>query len=311
MAVKRVEELHTERSSEIAKFGKLSHTRVFIVQTDTNDSSFSAAQATGVPKMGDFYVDGQSRVSAVSCKVRSGEPGFWTVTCKYNNDYGSKPEDIEETDPLSAEQTESWGTEERSRVLTTSKNGYNRWQGAVGGVDLGSATAVTQIMNTAGDRYDEPLTVPVVFPTLTIKRNESSFDASLASKYNNALNKTIWRGFERGQARVRISADQARQDEVDFWKVTYVFTFNDQGWEPAVLEAGLYQWGYVKGTSYRAKIPCTEKGDDSRVGTPARTPMPLDGSGIQIDPANLPGDAVYTQWFVYDYEDFSALGLGD
>ena len=129
MAVKRVEELHTERASEIAKFGKLSHTRVFIVQTDTNDSSFSAANGATdpvdglkVPVMGDFYVDGQSRVSAVSCKVRSGEPGFWTVTCKYNNDYGSKPEDIEETDPLSAEQTESWGTEERSRVLTTSNS---------------------------------------------------------------------------------------------------------------------------------------------------------------------------------------------
>ena len=49
MAVKRVEELHTERASEIAKFGKLSHTRVFIVQTDTNDSSFSAANGATDP----------------------------------------------------------------------------------------------------------------------------------------------------------------------------------------------------------------------------------------------------------------------
>lgn len=310
MAVKRVEELHTERASEIAKFGKLSHTRVFIVQTDTNDSSFLAAQAAGVPKMGDFYVDGQSRVSSVSCKVRSGEPGFWTVTCKYNNDYGSKPEDIEETDPLSADQTESWGAEERSRVLTTSKNGYQRWRESVGGVSLGVGIGVTQIMNTAADRYDEPLTIPVVFPTLTIKRNESHFDAAVATKYNNALNSETWRDFEKGQARVRITAEQARQDEVDFWKVCYVFTFNDVGWEPAVLEAGLYQL-VNSSRGITSKVPCTEKGDDSRVGTPARTPMPLDKDGEQIKPDDLPGKAVYTQWFAYDYEDFSELGLGD
>ena len=292
MAVLAVQELYESRSTELKTEGKLSHTRAFIVQTSKDDASLVAATAAGIPAIGDGHADGQSRVASVAAKTKGGEPGVFVVTVKYNNDM--EKEKVEEIDPVSQDQTESWGTEERTHYATTDKGG-------------------NEILNSAGDRYDEPIEVPQVNPTLTIKRNEPYFNASTAFSYNNSLNDRTFRGGDQGKWRVRITAEQSRQDFTDYWKVTYVFSYNENGWQPNILEAGLYQKYDAARTGAAPNIvrsPCTEHGDGSRIGTPVRQPVPLDALGKQIDPDTLPGTAVYTQWDIYHYINFDNLGLG-
>ena len=313
MAVLSVAESYDSRSTEIKMFGKLAHTRAFIVQTSKNDASTVAALAAGVPALGDYHTDNQSRVINVQAKPKGSEPGVWIVTVKYSNDLPKK--DIEETDPISVDQVESWSTEERTKYVTTDINGK-------------------QILNAANDRYDEPIEVTASYPTLTVKRNESFFNTTTAFSYNNALNSDTFRGAEPGTMRVRITAEQAHQDDTDYWKVTYVFSYNPDGWQATILEAGLYQYGYVPApVNDFIKSPCTEKGDDTRVGTPVRQPVPLyakntdaDGNikndavdaffsatttgvpvGQQIDPSNLPDHAMYTTWKVYRELPFANL----
>ena len=107
-----------------------------------------------------------------------------------------------------------------------------------------------------------------------------------------------------GTLRVRITASEQWSGDAAYWACSYVFRYNPNGWQPKILEAGLYQ---LDGTG--EKIPCTEKGASPYDSQQVTHPVPIDANGLQIDPSTLPGAAVYTQWDVLPELPYAALGV--
>ena len=122
-------------------------------------------------------------------------------------------------------------------------------------------------------------------------------------------NSDTFRGAAPGTLRVRISATEETQDDVDFWKVSYVFTYNPNGWQPKVLEAGLYQLIDNRAGTAKRKVPCTEMGGDPLESQEATHPMPLDADGKQIPHEDALTDAIYTTWNIYQELPYGNLGL--
>ena len=278
-----VNESYEDRSTRIGLYLKRDHNRRFIAVTSAGEGSWTVARATGVPSLGDAHPeDSIALCTDIDAKVVGSEPNVWTVSCKYTNDL---PEDsIDDDDPTSQRPDQSWGSDDFSRFVSEDRDG-------------------NAILNTAGDRYEEPIEVVDSFPVLTVTRNRNSFNVATAYAYNNSVNSDTYRGAAPGTLRVKITATERWKGDAPYWETSYVFRYNPHGWQPKVLESGLYQmWN-------SNKLPCTEKGAEAYDSDPVTHPVPLDVNGRQIDPANLPGNAYYTTWNTLPELSYAALGV--
>lgn len=279
-----VAEQYEDRSTKIGIFQKRDHTRRFVAETTANEGSYAVATAAGVPALGNAHPeDAVSLCTDVDAKPNASAPNVWTITCKYTNDLPS--DDIDEEDPTLLQVDESWGFDDFSRFVSEDRDG-------------------NAILNTAGDRYEDPIEMVDSFPTLTIKKNKLSFSAADAFAYNNSTNSDTFKGAAPGTLRVRITATKEFRGGDVYWAYTYVFRYNPEGWQPKVLETGLYQ---LDGSGNR--IPCTELGAAAHDSEPVTHPVPLDVNGLQIDPSTLPGAAYYTTWNVLPELPYANLGV--
>tara|TARA_B110000495_G_scaffold194026_1_gene199907 strand:- start:1119 stop:2021 length:903 start_codon:yes stop_codon:yes gene_type:complete len=296
-----VSERYEGRTSKVGKHLMREHTREFVAQSTANERSWAVAQAAGVPVIGDSHPEDAASLCVDIAVSPGGDPSVWGVQCKYTNDLPDA--DIADDDATSSQQPgttassssgsqESWSFEEHSRFVT--KDVLDK-----------------PILNTAGDRYEDPIEVVDCFPALTITKNKASFDPEHAYKYNNALNNYDFRGAAQGTLRVKITATQQFANDQHFWATTYTFRYNPNGWEPKILEAGTYQLAYIKQAEV-SHTPCTVLGKAPLDSEPVDHPVPLDDRGKQIDPTTLlndPSPVVYTEWLVWRYVDFNDLGV--
>ena len=281
-----IDEKYEDRSTKIGLYLKRDHSRSFVAQTDNSEGSYAVSLATGVPRLGDAHPeDPASLCVSVDAKPKNGEPEVWSVSCKYTNDL---PDDtIDDDDPTSIRKKSSWSFEEHIRAVGQDRDD-------------------NPIINTAGDRYDEPLEVVDSLPTLTITKNKNSFNAQTAFDYNNSVNSDTFRGAEPGTLRVRITATEEWKGDSAYWATTYVFKYNPNGWQPTILESGMYQ------KVLSSRVPCYIKGETPHDSEPVTHPVPLDADGAQIDPttfSNTPSPIVYTQWDVLPELPYSTLGV--
>jgi len=281
-----VKERYEDRSTHIGIYLKRDHIRKFVATTDNDEGSYAVADASGLPSLGNAHPeDPVSLCVDVEARPVNGEPSIWLVTCKYTNDL---PNDtIDDDDPMSVRPKASWGFEDHSRFVDKDRDD-------------------DPILNTAGDRYDDPIELVDSFPVLTIVRNRLTFSATQAYNYNNSVNSDTFRGAAPGTLRVRMTASEEWKGDAAYWAVTYVFRYNPNGWQPKVLEAGLYQ--KVSGS----RIPCYVKGENPYDSEPVSVPVPLDANGAQIDPTTLtdnPPPTVYTTWNVLPELPYNSLGV--
>jgi hypothetical protein len=296
-----VSERYEGRTSKVGKHLMREHTREFVAQSTANERSWAVAQASGVPVIGDSHPEDAASLCVDVAVSPGGDPSVWGIQCKYTNDLPDA--DIADDDATSSQQPgtaassssgsqESWSFEEHSRYVTQDFLG-------------------DPILNSAGDRYEDPIEMVDVFPTLTISKNKASFDPAQAYLYNNATNGDTFRGADPFTLRVKITATQQFANDQHFWATTYTFRYNPNGWNPEVLEAGMYQLAYIKQGEV-SHTPCTVLGKAPLDSEPVDHPVPLDDRGKQIDPTTLlndPSPAVYKKWFVLEYEDYSKLGV--
>ena len=279
-----VNERFEGRTSKIGLYLKRDHVRQFVAESSASERSCAVAQASGVPSLGDAHPeDGVALCVDIDVKP-NGAPNAWAISCKYTNDL---PDDtIDDEDPLAIRAKSSWSFEDISRFVGQDRDG-------------------NPILNAAGDRYEEPIEVVDSFPTLTVTKNRSSFSAATAFAYNNSVNSDTYRGAEPGTLRVRITANEEWKNDSPYWPTNYVFRYNPHGWQPTILEAGLYQ------KVLSSRVPCFIKGE-THDSEPVEHPVPLDIDGLQIDPTtltNTPSPVIYTTWNVIPELPYLSLGV--
>lgn len=260
-------------------------TRVFRVKCESGEYAYSALRATGIPARFEVHPeDSQSVAYKGSCRSQGDERGYYLVTITYSNKH---KEDVTLERP-----DVSWEDEEYEKVADKDING-------------------DAILNAAGDRYEEPVTFSDSRPVLKHSRNEQFFDQLQAYRYNRSINSDTFYGAAPGTMRVKITAQQMWRDDIEYWRVTYLFRYNPDGWQPEVLEQGLYQKSDIgtPGSPVYLKTPCTVKGKSVNDSDPVSYSVPIDADGKQIDPDDLPTSAVYTQWEVLQSLPYLALGV--
>lgn len=273
--IDRVEEHWEGRRATHKADGPTTYTRVFLVVTDDPlDGAQLVRQATGVPSIGDLYVtETESDDTCVCVSVdpnQDGEdPRKWTVTCEYTDETKENPVD----EPA----RKTWGSTARRVPLERDLDG-------------------DPIVNSANEPFDPPPEDEEYDLTLTITRNEATFDPLTIRAYQNKVNDAEFFDFPAGEVKCNeiVASDQERDDEA-FVQVTYKFQIREGGWQLELLDQGFRQ---LDGAAVVNIL-------DER-GQFLTKPTLLDGNGH----ATEPGDpAFYLTYTVKGSVDFSPLGL--
>lgn len=207
----------------------------YIVKTTTTaDGIMDVLATTGLPKVGfnTYAYEGEFDLAAV-CKSkkakRMGKRGlYWLVTCEFDNQSNSESEDNENeyNSPLDRPYELDWSSVVEEVAL---------WQ------DFSDPPKA--IVNSAGERFPEPVTGFVVFPVLTIKRWEASFAASTILAYSQHRNSAPWNGAAAGQVICEdIRATRVLEENALLWNVTYAFKYSPLAWyhKAKILDQGTY-----------------------------------------------------------------------
>lgn len=155
------------------------------------------------------------------------------------------------------------------------------------------------VLNSAGDPFDPPATRDRTRPILTIVRNQSTFDESLAESLADSVNSDVFLGASPGNCKVGAIKAKVAYDPIAglYWQVTYRFMFNKNGWQDSILDAGLRKLDPSTGLITQILVE----------GTPATTPVPLS----QGEPLALDAAPVYLSFDKYTPIDFaSTFGFG-
>ena len=100
------------------------------------------------------------------------------------------------------------------------------------------------VVNSSNEQFDPPVEYDDSRPTLTMTRNELAPPDALAADYKDVCNSDSW----YGQAAYTwkcggIKYQRAYENNVLYWKVTYIFHLNPLGWYERVLDRGSFWIG--------------------------------------------------------------------
>ena len=291
MSILSVNEVSGARSTENEK-GETEYTRTFkVVTSAANIGAIAVRTATGIPRVGDYYLTATEQDTGSLCKrvepqQEQDNPRLWIVRA----DYGA-PSDGDEAqrnpNPLLRPAVLTWGFNKSSRVVWKDANGKG-------------------ITNSAGEYFDPPPEMDDSRPTLSITRNEAAFNPGIATDYQDAVNSDSFLGFAPGQVKVAgISGTSQTENNVAFWSVGYEFEFRREGWQLSILDQGrnqrILQW----------LAPILQRRADNAEpiqGMAVSDPVPLNGAGGElINPG--PNTVIYRNFEVYKSKAFAPLGL--
>lgn len=285
------------RSASEDEVGNRTYRRVFKVSTD--NASYGARKVASVLgiQRGDYYeigvssdpfyeIDTGAFVRSINAEQLFSDTGdsddgtIWICTVEYGPINPERAEDPGSTDPLLDEPTEEWDSEDREELIDQDRFG-------------------NPVLNSAGDRFDPPLTDDVSRSILVIERNERTFDDSIASVFRNAINLDTFRGYEPGTVKIkRITARRVYNTQIGvYFRVRYEFHINEEGWLKRPLNAGMRQLS-SDGTTYEAILV---------QGMPVSEPVPLDENGRALPPDGTP---IFLEFEVGKWLSFAELNLG-
>lgn len=155
------------------------------------------------------------------------------------------------------------------------------------------------VWNAARSRPVPPPTKPRTFRVITLEKNEPLFSEDFTHGFENTVNEKAWRGYAAKTVLCKsITADADFEGRWDFWRVTYVFHVNKEGWMYKMLNEGpTYLDANGKITRFRDE---TTSGGLGEV-----RPLKLDGTPLEAG-----GKPVYLEFNRFTKRDFSLLGLG-
>ncbi len=180
-----------------------------------------------------------------------------------------------------------WGSQEYQEALTT------------------DVLDTRTVMNSALQPYVPVPMRTLSYRTLTIERNQLSYDPVATWDYENTVNDARFYGFpEKSVLCKSITADFEFESGISFWRVTYVFWIRYPDWMVRIADMGVNELDGVDalGNAKYKRIP-------DRLGGFVSSPVPLDGKGRKL--ANPRQDKiVYTPYNQYLTAHFQDLGIG-
>lgn len=294
MAVTSVIAINEGRGGSINSNSETSYTRVFDVTTDDPDTGPKAVRINaGIPQLGDYYTNGLGPyddeyeedlgafVNEVQVDSIDGHPNAWKVTVKYGP--GNTLE--QSGDPTLWKVRVQFGGERTERVVDFDIDG-------------------NPLMNSAGDRFGDPVTVDSHISTMVIKRNEkvATFDLELASEYSDTINDATWNGFPARTCKMGIISTSEEQYDPStntyYYTVEYPIKINRNTWIKELLDQG-----YNELDAYGNSQPIMYKGQQ------VSDPRPLDGTGLALDGTAGYSSPVVLPFRVEEEKDWSGLSI--
>lgn len=263
------------------------YVKVFYVKTDTKtDGPQTIMATTGLPIVGlTVYSHGTESDLTAVCKSKKAKRMkrsrfYWAVTCEFDNASDSQAQEDEE---------EQSGPVDRPYEID--------WDAVVEEIALWKDLDDNAIVNSAGERFPEPVTAFIPFPMLTVTRWEATFTAATILAYVQHVNDDVWLGADSGSVLCEsIRAKRIAEEGALLWQVTYQFKFSPLPWghQAYILDQGNYFRTYPDPTK-RAFL--TEEGI-AHTGN-------LDGAGG----AAATGVYAFRSFKRAAEADFDALGL--
>lgn len=166
------------------------------------------------------------------------------------------------------------------------------------------------ILDAAGSPPDGGIPVNHHMPTVVWERNESAASFSMTSfvTLSGTLNSSSYAGCDPKTLLLVATAEETFEGQYHFWKCVYTMMYNDQGWQPQFVNAGLFQLTYT-GSTPNGRVRIYDGKE------PAQDPQPLYGAsgagpkGTVVPIANRPGDCNFITVAYNGLMDHSTLGL--
>lgn len=278
------------------------YTRSFNVVFDSkHDGPKAARNASGIPSLGDRYVNSDASETDIGAVCTSKnvkqtsdkDQLHWIVTCQYSVlRSGTDPQSGAKENPIERRAEWNWQSEEFTRIADVDNEG-------------------DPIDNSAGWQFDPPPEIDDARVILNVVINQGAFDHLEAKEYSNVVNDDTFGGHEAGDVMCKpITAEHVWEGEYEYFRVTYRFHFREGrqpdgkprvgGWDKELLDYGPYSLGEESGDP-----PTREKivsGDEN--GVPVL--KNLDGEGGLLADGE---DAVFLPFEVYPRKSFGALNI--
>lgn len=253
-----VRETYTRTAETNEKFQR-SYTRTFRVVTDDPHIGPAVVRESVGIAIGETYSTGSEYDDGAYCLNKSAsctsEDGKqWVVTVSYGPP--PDPENPNNESPTLQPPEMSWSFDPRQRPIE---------------VDIEGRT----ICNTVGDPFATAVLRDDSRPVLSVVRNEAFFNAPMAWMLRDTVNSDAFLGAPAGTVKVsNISSQRQFSSEFGFyWKTSYEFTYDADGFDTKLVNAGL-----------RA---LDDEGNLKNIlvqGTPISEPVLLSEQGEQLDP---------------------------
>lgn len=290
--------------------GQRPYRKVYRVLSDTwGVSPVQVRFATGIPRLGDYYTEGTvtdlgARVRNIDVQ-RTDEPTEWTVTVDYANfPPGGVGQTAGGTGRGVGVGAGAGGAYEPNPILRPAKLEFRTefieeavWEDIDGDA----------IVNSAGERFAEPLIVQRPMAVFVVRKNFLTFSALNAMNYVGKINSDTFLGCLAGTCRIMgieaIEAEETIEDPttgvqtlVTYAAATVTVHAREDGWASRVLDQGTYQ---VVSGERRMFF-------DNKTGVPTSQVRPLDGAGVELA---VGADPVFLDFDLYDEMNFADLGL--
>lgn len=276
----------------VSASGKVSrvHNSKYRLKSDDMLSTFAAAEAfsleTGIVEFDSFDGDALATCRAITAKMETRRaPWTYLVDVEWSTETPDKDQPNRELDDPFAEPVE----------IET--------DGELVSLPLFKDRDDKLIANTVGDPIgglEQEENIEIV----RITRNEPRRDSNRDRQLRNKLNENAFSGAQPGEVKLRsIRCRRQFRGRIEYWVYTYEFAYKKGGWQPSLLNAGLYKLAYDSAMNL-VRVPCTDQ-----YGEPVSEQVPLDANSNQIDPEDLPDDAHFLDFNTKEEADFDVLGL--
>lgn len=313
MAVVSVK-LQKERGSN--KDGIYSCTREYQVAFDVpNAGIFSAmfaqaADGTGIPEYGSVHpTNGIIRVTSIDAELSGDSLRHYKVTVEYTQkEQADKPDN-----PLDRSPEIAWSYAEATEPYFLDRTPE-------------SEKGPKPVTNSAGEPFDQYLERECGTLTITIMRNELTYDAAAIDQYSHTVNSKSVRIdntiYDPGTLKLSpVTATKQRETYTDaqgnpvtvtYYKKTYVLKASRAGWNHKVLDVGVNERVEVddpdhEGTKLVMLRPIMDRPQSTHQTT---KPWPLDGQG-QKKPniSDKPEELTFRPYSSKDWTDINLLEI--
>lgn len=177
--------------------------------------TISAGLQVGVTYGYGLDVDTGAQLIDLDFETLEGSPYIWVVTATYDTD---RLVNAVTDNPLNQLPQINWSANKFERPMLRDASGV-------------------PVVSSSGTPFVPPEVYEDSRPTVTIRRNEATFDASMPTTYRDAVNLLTFSGVPPFCAKIiEIGAEKQVSNGVIFWSVTYVIEFRRETYFAWVLD---------------------------------------------------------------------------